>query len=109
MREEDNRARCSHCGAPYADGAHTAYRAPPQGQLHGSLGPTRCRRRDGHVSRVVSAQLSNGVVSISHGTPASFPLADIVDVRTDASFNGEHWGGTEFVIVRLRDHEIGLQ
>ncbi len=72
------------------------------------LGPTNCRRRDGHVSRNASITLLGDRISISSGTPSVVALTDIVDFRCEDSYSGEHLGGTRFLILTLRGQEIGF-
>ena len=111
---------CDRCGAPLAPGhvvcpfCEVPYdpakiaALPRVAAPSGNAGPTKCRRRDGHVSRNASAVLAGGHVTLSSGTPSVIAVEEILDVRGEPSFNGERYGGTEFVILRLRDHEVGL-
>lgn len=104
---ETGAATCQKCGTPYADGPHAAYHAP--GAHTGlKVGPTNCRRRDGHVSRNCSITLLDDHIAVSSGTPSSVALTDVVGVRVDTSYNGETYGGTRWLIFSLRTQEVGF-
>lgn len=98
--EEAGYSACRRCNAPYAH-------APAVGERRG-VGPTNCKRRDGHVSRNASVALVDGRITISSGTPSVISLQEITDVRGEDSFNGEHYSGTRWVILRFHGQEVGF-
>jgi hypothetical protein len=73
-----------------------------------ALGPTNCKRRDGHVSRNAKLTLAGGHVTISSGSPSSIALGELINVRAEDTFNGEHYSGTRWVILRTKEQEIGF-
>ncbi|HEY8076160.1 MAG TPA: hypothetical protein VIF62_18670 [Labilithrix sp.] len=106
-QEQPGLATCAKCGAAYADGVHAAYHAP--GSHTGlKVGPTNCRRRDGHVSRNCAITLLDDRIAVSSGTPTTIALAEIHAVRADTSYNGEHYSGTGWLILSLAGKEVGF-
>jgi hypothetical protein len=101
-------AACRGCGALYADGSHVGYRqAEPHLSL--KLGPTNCRRRDGHVSRNCAITLLGDHIAVSSGTPTTVALSDVVAFRAmDGGYNGEHYSGTKWLVFSIRGQEVGF-
>jgi hypothetical protein len=90
--------QCVSCGAAVAHGGASA--------TH--LGPANTHRRHGHVSRRTVVTFSGGHLVFSAGSPAVITVDQILEVRTDTSFNGEYYGGTRWVIMVLQDGEHGF-
>jgi hypothetical protein len=105
--EEAGVAACRACGVPYADGSHAAYHAPGV-HLGVKLGPTNCRRRDGHVSRNCAITLLDDHIAVSSGMPTSIAVGDIAGFRAEGSYNGEHYSGTQWLVLTLRGQEVGF-
>jgi hypothetical protein len=106
--EEAGLAVCRKCGAPYADGSHVGY---GDGARHTGLklGPTNCRRRDGHVSRNCAITLLDDRIAVSSGTPREVALSELGGFRTmDGGYNGEHYSGTKWLVLSLHGQEIGF-
>jgi hypothetical protein len=52
--------------------------------------------------------LANGQITLSSGNPTQIPIGQVLEVRSEPSFNGERYFGHSFVVLRLADREIGL-
>jgi len=108
---EAGNTACHYCHARYfAEPSSEAaqFQAPAAAATTRTLGPTRCRRRDGHVSRPSNVTLAGGYVSFTSGHPDRVALGELLDVRVADSLNGEHYSGAQFVVLRLATQEIGV-
>jgi len=60
------------------------------------------------VSRNCSITLLDDHIAISSGTPNSVQLTRISFRVVDGGYNGEHFGGTKWLILTLPGQEVGF-
>ncbi len=97
--------KCVACGNPIGP-MHAGPPVNAGGDTH--LGPITTHRRHGHTSRRTVVTFLGGRLVFSTGEPMQISVAEIQDVRTEGSFNGEKYFGSPWIIVRTSSDEHGF-